>query len=184
MMPLLVNVLPLGEQLDAALASGMGGVACDEPMPPLPTADDGRDGPGVQRRKQRLRLFQRKPTAPRLSPALLLCPCVNCCHACCAAGRRKLHGSQHEQCCCLSGVEESYLLHMRLSCQHKSYNTFRRRLGQRHQASRVDEESRKDKERQVHVPGCTPADCPVAHHARASRLVKAGRQAFPCGRRN
>ena len=60
---------------------------------------------------------------------------------------------------------------MRLSCQHKSYNTFRRRLGQRHQASRVDEESRKDKERQVHVPGCSPADCPVAHHARARQCV-------------
>ena len=47
MMPLLVNILPLGEQLDAALASGMGGVACDEPMPPLTTADDGRDGPAT-----------------------------------------------------------------------------------------------------------------------------------------
>ena len=44
-----------------------------------------------------------RPTAPRLSPALLLCPRVNCCHACCAAGRRKLHGSQHEQYCCPSG---------------------------------------------------------------------------------
>ena len=44
-------------------------------------------------------------------------------------------------------MEESYLLDMRLTCQHKPYST-----------SRVDED-KPDKEGQVHVPGCSPADC-------------------------